>query len=193
MKLPCIAIVLCAASSVYAATRPLNAELAGIGFLVGRWDSDNGKVADTGGTSKGFSRVTVEANGAALLRRDHTDLFDAAKKPSGGFDQIMLVYPENRTIHADYSDGQHVIHYTSATVVAGESVTFSSVSQPDSPTFKLTYEFHAPDTLNVTFGMVPPGQSAFRPIASGTLKNIGSSPPISTTEVVANTVGAARG
>jgi hypothetical protein len=148
----------------------LNAEPAGIGFLVGRWDTGSGKVADTGGTSKGFSIVTAEANGAALLRRDHTDLFDAAKKPSGAFDQIMLIYPENGTIHADYSDGQHVIHYTSATVVAGESVTFSSESRPDTPTFRLTYEFHAPNTLSVTFGMVPPGQSAFQPIASGTLE-----------------------
>ena len=170
MKLPCIAIVLCAASSASARTPPLNAELAGIGFLVGRWDTGAGNVADTGGTSKGFSVVTVEANGAALLRRDHTDLFDAAKKPSGGFDQIMLIYPENGTLYADYSDGRHVIHYKSATVVAGESVTFSSVSQPGAPTFKLTYEFHAPDTLNVTFGMLPPGQSVFQPIASGTLR-----------------------
>jgi hypothetical protein len=128
MKSPWIAAALFVALSASAASPPLKADLAGIGFLVGRWESSNGKVADTGGTSRGFSVVTVEANGTALLRRDYTDLFDAGKKPSGGFDQIMLIYPENGTIHADYSDGQHVIHYTSAAVVAGESVTFSSVA-----------------------------------------------------------------
>jgi hypothetical protein len=170
MKFLCVAVLLCAASSVSAGAPPLNAELRGIGFLVGRWDSGSGNVADTGGTSTGFSVVTVEANGAALLRRDHTDLFDAAKKPSGGFDQIMLVYPENGTLHADYSDGQHVIHYTSATVVAGQSVTFSSVAQPGTPAFRLTYEFHAPNILTVNFAMATPGQTVFQPIASGTLK-----------------------
>jgi len=170
MKWPSIAMALGVAFSASAGTPPLKADLAGIGFLVGRWESGSGRVADSGGTSRGSSVVTVEANGAALLRRDHTDLFDARAKPSGGFDQVMLIYAENGTIHADYSDGQRVIHYTSATVVAGESVTFSSTPQAGTPAFKLTYELHAPDTLSVTFGMTPPGQSGFQPIASGTLK-----------------------
>jgi len=170
MKLLGITIVFCIAFSASADTLPLKADLVGIGFLVGRWGSDDGKVADTGGSSRGSSVVTVEANGEALLRRDHTDLFDANKKPSRGFDQIMLIYPEDGTIHADYSDGQHVIHYTNATVVSGKSVTFSSAAQPGAPTFKLSYELQAPDTLRVTFGMTLPGQTVIQPIATGTLK-----------------------
>ena len=170
MKLSFIAVAVCVASSALAGAKAPTGELAGVGFLVGQWDSGVGQVADTGGTSKGSSSVTVEANGAALLRRDHTELFDAAKKPSGSFDQIMLIYAEGEAIHADYSDGQHIIHYTSAVVVPGQSVSFSSASLPGAPTFKLTYEFHAPETLSVTFGMTPPGQSAFQPIATGTLK-----------------------
>jgi hypothetical protein len=170
MKLRVTAMALCVAASASANTPPLKPDLASIGFLVGRWESGDGKVADTGGTSKGSSVVTVEANGEALLRRDHTDLFDAKRTPSGGFDQIMLIYPEGGTIHADYSDGQHVVHYTSATVVSGKSVTFSSAAQTGAPTFTLSYELHAPDTLSVTFGMTPPGQTEFRPIATGTLR-----------------------
>ena len=170
MKLPNIAIILLFASSAFAGAPPLRADLAGLGFLVGRWQSGSGEVSDTGGTSNGTSIVTVEANGAVLLRRDHTVLFDAGKKRGGSFDQIMLIYPEEGAIHADYSDGQHVIHYTSAAVVEGKSVTFSSAPQKGAPTFQLTYELSEPDTLSVSFGMRQGDHSAFQPIASGTLK-----------------------
>lgn len=112
----------------------------------------------------------MEANGHALLRRDHTDLFDRDGKPAGGFDQIMMIYPENGSIHADYSDGKHVIHYDSATVVAGRSVAFMSTHQQGAPVFKLSYELTQPETLAVTFAMAPPGQSEFKPIASGTAR-----------------------
>jgi hypothetical protein len=148
----------------------LKPDLADIGFLVGHWDSGAGKVADTGGTSKGSSTITVEAGGAALVRRDHTDLFDAKGQPAGSFDQIMLIYPEGGTLHADYTDGVHVIHYTNAVVVPGKSVTFKSAVQPGAPSFQLVYDFQVPDTLGIAFGMFPPGQTAVRPIATGTLK-----------------------
>jgi hypothetical protein len=162
---------LCVASVVHAAKAPGD-ELAGVRFLVGHWSSDNGQVADTGGRSKGSSTITLEANGQALLRRDHTALLDAQGKPSSSFDQIMLIYPENGTLHADYTDGQHVIHYDTATIVAGKSVTFSSASRPGAPTFRLSYELQGTDTLAITFGMIPPGQAAFHLIARGTAKKV---------------------
>jgi hypothetical protein len=140
-----------------------------MGFLVGHWSGGAGVVSDTGGTSKGDSIVTAEAGGAALLRRDHTDLFDSKGKPTGGFDQIMLIYPEAGAIRADYSDGQHVIHYTSAMVTPGKSVVFTS-AQGTGPVFRLSYDLQSPDTLNVSFTMEPPGQTVFNPIATGTLK-----------------------
>jgi hypothetical protein len=164
------AAAIAACVTVPAAAQPsLAPDLTGVGFLVGHWKSDDGKVSDTGGTSKGSSTITVEANGEALLRRDHTDLFDKAGKPAGGFDQIMLIYSEGGVLHADYSDGQHVIHYTKADVVAGKSVTFTSAAPPGAPAFQLHYEVQSPGALALTFGMIPPGQTAARPIAAGTL------------------------
>lgn len=147
---------------------PLDPALADVGFLVGQWSSADGKVADTGGSSKGTSSITVEANGHVLLRRDHTDLFDRDGKPAGGFEQIMMIYPEGGALHADYSDGRHVIHYDSAAVVAGRSVAFTSVHRDGAPTFRLSYELIQPETLTITFAMAPPGQSQFQPVASGT-------------------------
>lgn len=169
MKPACTVLALCIAVPAIAETPPLKPELAPVGFLVGRWEGADGKVADTGGSSKGSSVVTVEANGGVLLRRDHTDLFDAKHNATGGFDLIMLIYPEGNEIHADYSDGDHVIHYASAAVVPGSSVTFSSASVPGAPTFQLSYTVQGTDSLLLKFGMILPGQTAFHAIATGTL------------------------
>jgi hypothetical protein len=144
-------------------------QLAGLSFLIGNWRTGNGNVADTGGTSKGHSTFTLEAGGNVILRKDRTELFSASGKPAGGFDQIMMIYPEGDTIRADYSDGTHVIHYIKAEVVPAHSVTFVSASRPDAPTFRLRYELSDPTTLAVTFEMAPPGSSTFHPVASGTL------------------------
>jgi hypothetical protein len=147
----------------------LKPPLAPLNFLVGNWEGDDGKVADTGGTSKGGSIISAESDGNALLRVDHTELFDKAGKPAGGFHQTMLIYPDNGAIRADYVDGEgHTIHYVASEITAGKSVTFSSPPK-EFPVFRLRYELRAPGTLAVSFSMVPPGQTEFRPIADGTL------------------------
>lgn len=167
MKLLALAIAVAIAPSAVAHIS-LKQDLAGVAFLAGHWDAGVGKVADTGGTSKGFTDITVEANGTALLSKGYTDLFDAKGAPAGQYFQILLIYPENGTLRADYLDGVHVIHYTHAAVTPGKSVTLSS-SPGDGPIFQLTYNLQAPDALAVTFGTIPPGEAAFRPIATGTL------------------------
>ena len=143
--------------------------LAPIAFLLGRWASDNGKVAETGETSSGLSQFTTEAGGAAIVRRDHTELANAAGNSTGSFDQIMLIYPEGATIHADYTDGTHVIHYVSAKVVPDASIEFTSAARPGMPTYRLTYDGARPGSLGVRFEIEPPGASEFHPIATGTL------------------------
>ena len=147
----------------------LKSPLAPLSFLVGNWKGDDGKVADTGGTSKGGSIISAESDGNALLRVDHTELFDKTGKPAGGFHQTMLIYPDNGAIRAEYVDGEgHAIHYVASEIVAGKSVTFSSPPK-EFPVFRLRYELQAPGVLAVRFAMVPPGQTEFRPIADGTL------------------------
>ena len=142
--------------------------LAGLAFLVGDWKG-GGKVAENGGSAVGVSTIRPEPGGLALLRRDHTDLFDAAGKPSGGFDQLMMIYPEAGAVHADFTDGTHVIHYRKAEVLAGRSVVFISDAPAGAPTFRLSYNLTAPDQLTVSFSYAPPGSSTFRPIATGVL------------------------
>jgi hypothetical protein len=143
-------------------------QLAGLGFLVGSWTGGDGKVAETGGVSKGTSVITVEAGGGALLRRDHVQLFDKAGRPAGGFDILMTIYADGGAVHADYLDGSHVIHYTSAAIVPGKSVTFATDTASHAPAFRLSYRLIG-RTLAISFSMAPPGQTAFVPIADGTL------------------------
>jgi hypothetical protein len=157
------------ASSSCAQAPVLRPELAPLGFLVGDWISAEGVVAETGGRSRGASHVTIEAGGAVLLRRDHTELSDAAGKPAGGFDQIMMIWPEAGAVRADYSDGTHIIHYGVAAIEPGRSVTFASEASPSGPGFRLVYRLTAPGELSVAFGMAPPG-GQLRPIASGVLR-----------------------
>jgi hypothetical protein len=157
------------AATADAQSPPLKPELSGLGFLTGHWSSGRGQIADTGGTSTGSSNIEAVANGAVLLRRDHTNLFDSTGKPTGGFDQIMMIYAEGGTLHADYFDGDHVIHYTSAAIVPGKSVSFTSAVQSGVPVFKLAYALATPTVLSVAFSMAPPGTTEFHPIATGTL------------------------
>ena len=81
----------------------------------------------------------------------------------------MLIYAEGGVLHADYSDGQHIIHYTSAVVVPGHRVVFQTAALPNAPSFRLGYEESTPGTLTVTFETANPGQETFHAIASGTL------------------------
>jgi hypothetical protein len=152
-----------------AIAQSVSPQLAGLSFLIGNWQTGRGEVADTGGTSGGHSTFTPEAGGNVRLRKDTTELFSASGKPAGSFDQIMMIYPEAGAIHADYSDGTHVIHYVDADVVPGHSVTFVSAVRAGAPTFRLQYELANPTTLAVKFEMAPPGSTTFRPIATGTL------------------------
>jgi hypothetical protein len=167
MKLLTVLTCLCLACPALADPTP-KGSLSGVSFLVGQWQSANGKVSDPGETSTGKSVITVEADGNALLRRDRTDLFDKNGKPAGGFSQTMMIYAESGTVGATYVDGEgHVIHYPSSVVVPGKSVEFNGAPGPG-PTFRLSYTLVSPDALAVSFGMVPP-RGTFHQIAAGTL------------------------
>jgi len=110
MRLITATVLLLLATPALAAPA-LKPALAPVAFLVGTWVSGEGKVADTGGKSKGGSMMTVESDGSAILRRDHTETFDRAGKPAGSFHQTMLIYPDNGGLKADYVDGEQVDHF----------------------------------------------------------------------------------
>ena len=151
---------------------PLAPALAPLGFLVGNWAGFDGTVAQTGGSARGTSVVTPEAGGAVLLRRDHTELRDASGVPMGGFDQIIIIYAAGETLHADYTDGRHVILYTEAKIDPGRSVVFTSLAGGGLARFRLTYKVDGPTSLAVDFAMTSPGQDDFQSVAQGHLHRV---------------------
>jgi hypothetical protein len=160
----------------FAHAADLSSSLSGLSFLVGNWGAAKGVVADTGGTSTGHSSFSVEADGALLLRRDHTELFDKSGKPSGGFNQVMTIYADHGALRADYIDSQHVIHYDRVDIEPGRSAIFTSATQAGAPAFKLVYSLETPQTLRIAFSMAPPNSTSFQPIANGTMTRTHSGP-----------------
>ena len=160
-------LVASAAPAQPPASAELKPALQGLGFLVGHWSTPTrGKMAG-GGSSTGEISFTVEAGGAALLRKEHDSFYDAAGKATGTTDVVMMIYPQAGTLHADYVDGDHVAHYSSTNVDPGRAVTFTTASIAAAPTFRLTYTLTAPGVVDIAFAMAPPGSSDFHPIATG--------------------------
>ncbi|HEX4304135.1 MAG TPA: hypothetical protein VHZ78_15165 [Rhizomicrobium sp.] len=153
--------------SSHASAQTLPDSIAGIAFLIGDWHGDG--TSEGGMTNQGTSSIHLIVGGNALLRRDHTDVTDKTGKLQESFDQVMLIYPEGGTLHADYLDGAHVIHYAKATVSPGVSVMFESASGTGAPVFHLTYTKTDADTLGIAFEMQPPGAPKFVTVASGSV------------------------
>jgi len=158
------ALVLSAASPVLAAP-DLQPALQPLAFMVGHWRGENGKV-ENGASDKGVVAIEPAVGGAALLSRGHTEVFKGGK-PIESFDQLLLIYPEDGDLHADYFDGTHVIHYVSAVVDPGKAVTFNTAATPGPPRFRLTYRAKTPDRFSITFEMAPPGSETFQTVAVG--------------------------
>jgi hypothetical protein len=160
-----LAAVLCATGAQAQTLPPL---LADVAFLMGDWHGDGRSEKDH--INHGTSSIHLIVGGNALLRKDHTDVTDKVGKKLESFDQIMLIYPEGGTLHADYLDGGHVIHYTRAGIEPGRSVAFHSDATATAPEFTLTYTKTGDHTLGVNFAMHPPGAAGIVVLATGTLK-----------------------
>ncbi len=168
--MPCRLMLFLFAALVAAApaqAQALSPPLAGLAFLVGDWSGTGKSENDT--TDKGTSSIRPVVGGNAMLRQDHNDVTDKAGKPVESFDQIMLIYPDGGTLHADYLDGAHTIHYVTADVQPGRSVRFETAPAAKAPAFRLTYAKSSADGLDITFEMQPPGAPAWIAVAKGTV------------------------
>jgi hypothetical protein len=150
-----------------ASAQTLPDSIAGVAFLIGDWTG--GGASQGGMTDAGTSSIHLIVGGNAIERRDHNDVTDKDGKLQQSFDQVMLIYPEDGTLRADYLDGAHTIHYVKATVEPGVSVRFESRETPGMPVYTLTYRRNSPDTLSVTFMSQMPGSQSVLLIAAGTM------------------------
>ena len=168
MKPPLSLAALLIAAAPAAAQPNLSPAMQPLAFLLGHWTAEGR--AEGGRAATGGFTIEPAAGGAALLRRDHTDLSRAGGKGGSSFEQVMLIYPEGGAVHGDYFDGEHVIHSVSAKVDAGKSVTFDTADAPGPPRFRLTYAVKGATGLGVKFEIEPPGAPAYQTIAEGEAK-----------------------
>ncbi|HXQ09901.1 MAG TPA: hypothetical protein VN805_02770 [Caulobacteraceae bacterium] len=149
------------------AAQSLSPQMAPLGFLVGDWA---GTAKSEGGTTdRGVSSIHPIVGGAALLRNDHNDVLDASGKVVESFDQVMPIYPEGGSLHADYLDGSHVIHYTRSVVQPDVAVQFLTDADAR-PVYRLTYTKVSADVLAIKFETAAPGSSDFHLIAEGEVR-----------------------
>ena len=81
----------------------------------------------------------------------------------------MIISPDagGDKARASYFDNEgHVIDYSASWSADGNTLTFLSKPGPG-PQFRLIYKKADGESFTVNFEMAPPGQSTFRPYASG--------------------------
>lgn len=156
-----VAVVLSTAVSAFAAERRWSERLA---FLVGTWTAEGGGAP---GEATGSFDFAEGLNGNVLIRKNRADYPATASHPAMTHEDLMIVYPENGKVRADYYDTEgHVIHYT-VNVPATNRAVFVSDVVAGAPRFRLTYDATVDGQLNGTFETAPPGKpDAFAPYLS---------------------------
>jgi hypothetical protein len=86
----------------------------------------------------------------------------AKDKPAYRHDDLMVIYPDEKSVRADYWDNEeHVIHYVAE--VTTEKLVFLSEEAQAGPRYRLTYVKTGADTLKLTFEIAPPNdRKAFK-------------------------------
>ncbi len=135
--------------------------------LVGRWVADPDPQAP--GVT-GWSVFEREAQGHALVRKNHAEYPATTQRPASVHDDVMVLYAEQGQLRAEYvdSEGHHIRYGVSA---AGPStLVFLSDAGVPGPRFRLTYAWTAKDRLTLLFEIAPPGTAdGFKPYIRATL------------------------
>jgi hypothetical protein len=126
--------------------------------LLGRWVGEG-----EGGPRQGSGWFSFEPDlqGAALIRKNHSEYPETKDRPAYAHDDLMVMYVDSNTkqTRAFYVDGEsHIINYKATVSADGNTFTFLSDLLPTSPRYRLTYVKTQPDTLTITFEIAGPGK-----------------------------------
>jgi hypothetical protein len=136
--------------------------------LIGEWKGE----AVAGGGGCGFH---FDLSDHVIVRTNHAALAATAGRPAAVHDDLMVIYPgaaEDKGKANYYDNEGHVIEYDAEWAADGGTLTF--LSKPGmGPQFRLIYKKVDPNTFSVAFEMKAPGQGAFTPYTSGTIRRSG--------------------
>lgn len=114
-----------------------------IQFLMGEWTGQG--TGDPGHGSGGYS-FGFDLDKRVLIRNNHADYPAANGRPAFSHHDLMIVYPENGNLRADYFDNKgHVIHF---------KVQFSTVNMVEfvDDHYRLTYTKLSDNKVGIKFG-----------------------------------------
>lgn len=123
--------------------------------FLGTWEGVGSGAPGQGGGEFSFA---PELQGAVLVRHSYAAYPATKDKPAYRHDDLMVVYPDGKTMRADYWDNEeHVIRYTAELSDSGRKLVFVSDTAQPGPRYRLTYVKTGDDTLKLTFEIAPPG------------------------------------
>lgn len=158
-KVPAICLGAICLLPLATAAAAAESPLAGLSFLVGRWQA-----AGTGDPGRSTGEFSFEwaADRHALVRRNE------AVASTGRHEDIMLVYAQpDGTVHAVYTDNEgHTIHYGVTLEADRRHVVFESAAGAG-PRFRLWYRAQEDGSLATGFEIAPPGSSEFKTYLEG--------------------------
>ncbi len=140
-------------------------------FVVGEWVGEEG-----GNPGQGTARFSFayDLERRILVRKNHNEFPATPGRPAFVHDDLLIVYPEGKTIRAVYFDNDdHVIHYTLE--ASGDTKGFVLVSDrtPGAARFRLVYAAAPGGRLTIRFEIAPPDKpDAFARYLEGTARRV---------------------
>lgn len=129
-----------------------------LSFLLGDWDAP-GPNQSTGHTS-----FAPRLHDQVIVRTNTADYPAAEGRPASHHEDLMVIYLVGKTVRADYYDSEgHAIRYAVVTPDAGKALFLSDLIENE-PRYRLIYMLNADGTLEGSFEIAPPAESAaFKP------------------------------
>ncbi len=126
-------------------------------FLLGEWIG--GGSGDPGRGTGGFS-LMFDLDERILVRHNRSEYPATKDRPGFTHNDLMVIYPAHgKSLQAMYFDNEgHIINYSCAVSQGGDTATFVSAEQPETPRFRLSYVKKAVDTVLIRFEIAPPSR-----------------------------------
>ena len=113
------------------------------------------------GSGEGTFAFRLELDDRIIVRKNHNDIAATPSQPATAHDDLMVIYPTERTAEwrALYADNEgHVIYYRVRWSADGKKLTFQSDINTGQPRYRLTYTVASADEVVIGFEIAPPGR-----------------------------------
>jgi hypothetical protein len=140
--------------------------------ILGDWRGEGGGAP---GAGTGTASFRFDLDRHVIIRRGTSDYPAAGGRPATHHEDLTIIYPgpSGGAASAVYFDNEgHTIEYSATWSADGKSLVFLSPASQQAPRFRLTYTLLAPDTMELSFEIAPPGGGELEKYVGGVMKRI---------------------